>query len=314
MDRTMVRATFDRMAGSAWHGVPGVAVIEGAADGPTIAITACTHGNEPAGLAAIGAVLEHADAGWRPPRGRVVLCVNNLDAARAWFDAADDAGRLAARFQDTDMNRLPRDVLETGGAGREAARVRALAPVWQRFDATLDIHTTQLPSAPMIVAGQGDHAPHTAGMPIGIVISNIAAIQIGVPAFALYAGTTFEIEAGSHDDPEAWALAAACAERFLANAGMLDLPEAATPPRLDYAVCGALRLPDPSYELVRVFPTFHAVRAGEVLATGAAPGGAGLGPQLCAPMDGHVIFAPAATRPPSYVNETLFFTRPAVAT
>jgi predicted deacylase len=307
-----LRLVFDRMATSSWLGVPGVVVIEGAAAGPTLAVTACTHGNEPAGLAAIAAVLARADAGWRPGRGRLVLCVNNLDAARAWFDAPDDAARLAARFLHTDMNRLPRDVLASDGAGREGARARALAPVWQRFDAALDIHTTQQPSAPMIVAGQGDHAPHTQGMPIGIVISNIAAIQIGVPAFALYAGTAFEIEAGSHDDASAWALASACAERFVANAGMLDLPDAETPPRLDHAVCGALRLPDASYALVRVFPTFHQVRAGEVLATGAAPGGAGLGPNLCAPMDGHVIFAPAATRPPSYVNETLFFTRPAV--
>lgn len=314
MTASTLRPAFDRLAASTWLGVSGVAVIEGAAEGPTIAITACTHGNEPAGLAAIAAVLARADAGWRPAQGRVVLCVNNLDAALRWFDAPDDAARLAARLLDTDMNRLPRDVLDADSAGREGVRARALAPVWRRFDATLDIHTTQQPSAPMIVAGQGDHAAFSRGMPIGIVISGIAAIQIGVPAFALYAGTAFEIEAGSHDDPAAWAFATNCTERFLANAGILELPDAPTPPRLDYAVCGALRLPDPSYQLARVFPTFHPVREGEVLARGPAPGGAGLGPSLCAPMDCHVIFAPAATRPPSYVNETLFFTRPAVET
>jgi predicted deacylase len=305
----LLAATFERLAASSWLGVPGVVTVDGACDGPCIGITACTHGNEPAGLHALAAVLARIDQGWRPSRGRLVLVLNNLDATARWFGAHDPASRLAARFLDTDMNRLPRDVL-SGGGGREGIRARALAAVWQRFDAALDIHSTALPSAPMIVAGQGDHAPLTAGMPIGIVIGNIAAIQIGIPAFALYGGTACEIEAGSHDDPVAWALAEDCTFRFLANAGLLAMPSRPSPPRIAYTVCGALRLPDPSYALSQVFETFHPIRRGDVIASGSAPGGSGIGPDLCAPVDGHVIFAPPGTRPPSLVNETLFFTLP----
>lgn len=306
-----LRAVFERLAASSLLGAAGAIAVDGEADGPCIGITAGTHGNEPAGLHAIGAVLARIDQGWRPHRGRVVLAINNIEATARWFAAADASARLAARFIDTDMNRLPHDVLSSGG-GREGERARALAAVWRQFDVALDIHSTALPSAPMIVAGQGDHAAHSHGMPIEIVISDIAAIQIGVPAFALYGGTAFEIEAGSHDDPFAWALAEACTLRFLANAGMLDLPPRLSPRRTHYAVCGALRLPDPSYELRQVFPTFHPVCRGDVIASGSAPGGKGVGPDLCSPIDGHIIFAPPGTRPPSLINETLFFTRQAV--
>jgi predicted deacylase len=310
MTRDDLRATFDRLAAAGLHGVPGVIAIDSLAPGPVAGITACTHGNEPAGLAAIGALLAMYDAGWRPALGRLLLVVNNLAAAARWFAAADDAARLAARFVDTDMNRLPADVLSRTEADSEGTRARSLAPVWAMLDAALDIHTTQQPSAPMLVEGAADCSDLAAGMPIGIVIRDIVAMQIGVPAFGLYRGRAFEIEAGSHDDPAAWALAAACARIFLGNLGMLPRTAAATPPRDIYRVCGALRLPDARYELERVFPTFHPVRRGEVIARGPGPGGAGLGPDLCAPTDGHVIFAPAATRPPSLANETLFFTRP----
>jgi hypothetical protein len=309
MTDAALHAAFARLAASTWHGVPGVAALAGHDPGPVVAITAMTHGNEPSGLAAIAHVLARADGGWRPVRGTLVLCVNNLAAARRWFAATTPQARAAARFVDCDMNRLPEDVLTGGDAREECRRARELAPAWRRFDVAMDIHSTGLPAPPMVVEGRGDWRPWLGGVGIGIAIRGIADVQIGIPAFALYGGTTFEIETGAHDDPAGMAIARTAADALLHR---LDAPDTPAPPcAVDvYEVEGSVRLPHPGYALARRFPNFTPIAAGEVLARGPAASGRGIGPDLVAPRDGHAIFAPPDGAAVNVTTESLFLTKP----
>jgi Succinylglutamate desuccinylase / Aspartoacylase family len=331
MDLAALRKVFDRLMGARHLGVAGAWSLDGLAPGRTLGLSILTHGNEPSGLAAAAEVLAMADGGWRPACGSVVLTVNNPAATERWFAAVDAAGRLAARFVDTDMNRLPA-TLDPAASAYEERRAIELLPVWESFDVALDIHSVGQESPPMIVEGYGDSRALTRNFPIEIVIRNIAEVQIGAPAFAFYgkpvpqarrfsserprACVSFEIETGWHESAEALGRAVACTRLLLQALGMVpDDAAAPAPPasvRRVYEVAGSLMVPNGDYRLTRMFPTFEPCRAGDIIAVGPGPGRTGLGAALAAPCDGHVIFAPRSLTPPNPRGEVLFFTRPVI--
>jgi len=324
VERSSWEPVLRRLAENRHEGVEGCFEIAGLGPGPTLGITVLTHGNEPSGLAAAGAVLDLADAGWRPASGRIILVVNNLSAADLYTRAETDDERLKARFIDLDMNRLPKDL---SGSAYEVERARQLLPVWSQFDVGFDIHSVGQESAPMIVEGYGDSTDLTRSFPVEVVLRGIAEVQIGAPAFAFYGArssgaetepspscVTFEIETGWHESPAAFDLAVDCTLNLLRALDMLEgRAGIGASPKVVYEVCGSLLVPNEHYRLTQMFPTFHPCRRGEILAVGPGPGRRGHGAALAAPMDGHIIFAPKSTIPPNPKGEVLFFTLPARA-
>lgn len=119
-------------------GVPFVWSFEADRPGPHVMIAGLTHGNEPAGRAAVLRLIEEAV---RPRAGRLTLALVNPTAAAA--------GR---RFLDRDMNRLWRDDWLAGdGSSVEAARARELRPILAQVDVLLDLHTTAFVARPFFV-------------------------------------------------------------------------------------------------------------------------------------------------------------------
>jgi len=192
-------ALLQRMRGSSVDGVPGVIRLLSGRDGPTVGVTACTHGNEPSGLAAIEYLLNSAELETRLKRGSVYLVVNNLHAVTNYFEGASEGSSHGYRFIDRNMNRLPRELASSTSDESEIRRGIQLLPIWERFTVGLDIHSTSQEVAPMIVS-RGDEIPTEliAGFPIQVIISNIDAVQIDAPAFGFYGSgvkeTTFALE------------------------------------------------------------------------------------------------------------------------
>ncbi|MDE1925489.1 MAG: succinylglutamate desuccinylase/aspartoacylase family protein [Patescibacteria group bacterium] len=286
-----------RFARRTVNGIPGVIHVRSPIVGPTVGITVCTHGNEPAGLAAISYLLDEVDIAHTLSCGDVYLVINNLAAAKQF-----------TRFVDIDMNRLPSDMAVSRQADSEVVRAKQLLPIWRKFDIGLDIHSTTAKAPPMLVV-VGSHLHHdlVKGFPISTVITNIDQVQRGKPASAYYGrgnARVFGIEAGQHKSESAAICAKRCVIALLQNLGMLAGKSGKSRQYAEYKVVQGVILPNESYETpADGFPNFGSIKKGTLIARGN-------GPDIVMPFDGHTIMHNSKKRPTDPLNETLFITEP----
>jgi hypothetical protein len=310
-----IRACFETIASRSHQGIAGVEVFDSGKPGPTVGITMLTHGNEPSGLAPYWYYTQVEPLLPKLQNGKVVFVLSNVDAARRYFALPDDAtmeDRINTRGIALNMNRLPHNILSlTGDTRSEVARVQELAPLWATFDVGLDIHSTSLDSAPMIVGHPAVKAELIKGFPIDVILSGISDIMNLKPAFTFYgsqhaASTHLLIETGSHENPLSFQRAIECVQALLANMGMLEqvfADDAEPMEYILYEVTSSLFFPNESYRTTEIFPNFEPIRQGQVLAEGD-------GEPLLAPHDGHALMCFATGKPPSLTEEALFLSQP----
>lgn len=305
-----LRDVFERISKSSYEGIPGVIKIEGSKPGPRLGIMACTHGDEPAGLAAAEYVLREIAPKRRSLSGTIFIILNNVNAGKRYFDATTDEERRTCRFEDVNPNRLPENALTNLDDTRyEVMRIRALQPVLQQLDVCLDIHSTTQKSLPMIINLESDFsADLVRGMPIQTVISNIGNVQNGKPAVS-FTGTAdapaipVAIEAGSHEDPRTFETAVSCGQAALRNLGMFDTePQILAEEYHEYHVFDSIFFPDESYELVTLFPNFAELKAGDVIAISTTGGH-----EIRAPRDCCILFARDKKPDPKLLSEEVVF-------
>ncbi len=241
--------------------VPFVWSFEADRPGPHVMIAGLTHGNEPAGRAAVLRLIEEAVC---PLAGRLTLALVNPAAAAA--------GR---RFLDRDMNRLWRDDwLDGDGSSGEAARARELRPILAQVDVLLDLHTTAFVVRPFFVIAElaktralADRMalpPAQQLMPGGCVDGRHLT-DYGRFADPDDPAVAVTVECGTHDAPASAAVAYDVARRFLEVAGGHG------PPRLNVPI-ERFRTKEPCIALTDSFvlrvPTtgFVGVRKGEAVA------------------------------------------------
>lgn len=129
-------------------GVPFVHRRDSGVPGPELLVTALVHGNEPAGAVALDQLLH---LGLHPTRGALTLVFANVDAY-ARFDLAKPR---ASRWAEEDLNRVWSDDILASQPPRsiDVARAAALRPFVEAADYLLDLHTTQHPNEPLVLAG-----------------------------------------------------------------------------------------------------------------------------------------------------------------
>lgn len=311
-----MEAVLREFKGLMYDGVKGVMRIDGPKPGPILGITACTHGNEPAGLAIFHNLLNKLNIKKSLQRGTVYLVVNNIVAAEAFFAATTEDEMIAARFKEVNMNRLPDNTLTAyENLSYEVVRARELYPIWERFTIGLDIHSTLLNTSPMIVSrgNNFDRIAHlVSGFPIDVLISNIDDIQINTPVFAFYGGidntdvTVFAIEAGQHTQPDSLARAMDCSIALLQNLKMLSgTSEPRTMEYHEYEIADSILFPDKSFDFVQDFKSFCKISQGDLLAINPD------GEEVRAPFDGHLVL-PTPQRGEKKVisDEVSFISRP----
>lgn len=268
---------------------PGVLQLKGTEPGPHVAILAHTHGNEPAGLAALAGLLKDQALAHSLQRGQVSLVVNNLAAASKFYSEAQGQTETAAwRFIDQNMNRMPAPLT---GTSYEVQRLLQLQPLYQSFDYVLDLHTTSADCAPMLITGQGV-APRYFPE-VNIHLEGILDCLQGKPVIALASQAAgYVVECGAHLDPASWRRAQAVAWNFLQDLGLLDkvLREQVLPLLETYHVYQAVIFPDQSYTLRRILNSFEYVPAGTVLAEG-------MGPPVIVDRDSWVVMPPPHLQP-----------------
>jgi len=279
--------------------IDGVTLIDSGIAGPTVAITACTHGNEPAGMVA----LKYA-SNLKIKRGKLYLIVVNYKARQMYLCAKNNGERAKTRFVDINFNRLPINVLDLKNDSRyEIQRLHELLPVFEQFDYSMDLHSTSQQSPPMFITENDFNFNLVRGIPVEILLAGIDEIQVGVPSFIFHGssiGNRFEIELGAHESKTAEILAVKSAERFLINTGIIDGAEMSVPNIKKYKVIDSLMFPNRSYSLVRIFAPFERIKRNQALACGYSG-------DLVANEDCQVIFGLKRLLKPNSINEEVLF-------
>ena len=302
------KQTFEYFKNQIVDGVTGVVRIDSGKLGPVLGITACTHGNEPAGLAIFAHLLEELDIRNTIKYGTLYLVINNLAAAKKYFDLSDSDDKSCSRFLDINMNRLPKDVLTNESDERsEAKRARELRQIWKRFDYGIDIHSTESDIEPMIISKGGIFRQDLIrGFPIEKLISNIDRVQIGVPAYSFYGdanSSVFAIESGQHEKDATFVRAATCAESLLQNLHMLDgEPSVRIDAYREFFIDASVVFIDMSYDFVKNFTEEEMVSKGQVLAVSSN----GL-TDITAPFDGALIMPSTKRGAVKNINEEQAF-------
>ncbi len=293
------------------NGVPGVVLIQGNEPGPVLGITACTHGNEPSGLAVFQYLLDEFKLRQKLLKGSVYLVLNNIKAAENNFKASTTEERVRARFVDVNMNRLPDDLLKNNShSSYEVLRTKELLPIFQEFEFGLDIHSTTQDSDPMIINLNGSlRTDLVRGFPIQLVISNIDTVQIGKPVSSFYGATTnpasvLVIESGTHESPRSFKIAIDSTLALLQNLNMIEpVKEVTTHEHVEYYIDDSLIFPNKTFTLNKPLKNFEYLPAQTLIASGDT------GP-VFTPFDCHVVFCPQGVIPNSYDEEVLFYSRP----
>lgn len=303
---------FEIIKNSSLVGTPGIMLFDSRIPGPCICITIHTHGNEPSGLAALRQFRQSRIPS-RLLNGSVLFILNNIAATEKYFAALKEADpmlrgskKLSARFVDVNMNRLPKNLEELENPSEsEILRARELLWFWRSVDYLLDIHSTRSVSPPMIIAIGETSQELYRGFPAEIVIRGIERVQTGKPACAFSAAAdkaqAFGIEAGSHEESSAFAVANASILSFLLNLGMLP-GERSEEKRTykEYLINGSVFFPDESYELAKVFSNFERFEKGDVIAVGD-------GEPIIASRSGHAVFTPPGRKRTSTLNDEVMF-------
>ncbi len=304
---------FEHFKEMQYEGIPGVMRIKSKNPGPIVGITACTHGNEPSGLAIFEYLLKEKNIEKTLRCGTLYLVINNIRATEKFFDATNEEEIRKSRYCDINMNRLPKEVLRLPDDSRyEVLRTKQLLPIWQCFEFGLDVHSTLDPSDPMIISrGEKFFQNLVHGFPIKKLISNIDKVQIGLPAFALYGkpesdAKIFAIEAGQHTDPRSFERAATCAMALLENLDMLPhTQQAVTTEYEEYYIDDSVTFPDLSFDLVKDFKSYEEIHKGDLLARNAK------GEEIRSVFNGHLIMPTSLRGTAKDISEEItFISRP----
>ena len=257
--------------------------VDGGAGGPLLIVVGGVHGNEPAGVAAVGRVLAELELGPSPILGSLVALAGNLGALEA-----------RRRYLDSDLNRLwSAERLERvrSGARPTSAEERELAELDSEIEALLaeapgrvwflDLHTTSGPGLPFTVLDDALPSRRFAlALPVPVVLG-LEEELAGTLVFHLSArgGTSVAFEGGRHDDPQAVDRCEAAIWVALAAAGLLPRtwrPRAEIARRLLAASRGPMPhlvevvyrhaiQPEDGFRMRPGYTSFHAVAKGEPL-------------------------------------------------
>jgi predicted deacylase len=206
---------------------PYIHVLESGKPGPTVMVTALTHGNEVSGAVVVDALLA---AGLKPRKGTLIFSFNNIEAYHS-FDAKTP---FKSRLVDEDFNRTwgrldqPANTVET-------RRAQVVKPFIERADLLLDLHSMHDDGVPLMLAGPLDKGVALAkkvGAPVDIIRDAGHAAGMRMRDYGGFGDpksskNALLIETGQHWRASSVTVAKDVTARFLAETGIVeaaDLP------------------------------------------------------------------------------------------
>ena len=156
-------------------------------------------------------------------RGRLTLSFANVAA----YLRFDPSAPFDSRFVDEDFNRLWEPaVLDGASTSIELTRAREMRPLIDTVDLLLDLHSTSLPNAPMLLCGatsQGLELARAIAYPAQVVIDSGHASGRRMRDYGPFGDprspkSSLLVECGQHFETSAAAVAIETALRFLRHA------------------------------------------------------------------------------------------------
>lgn len=287
------------------YGTNYVVELDSGRPGPSAGVIACTHGNEPAGLAAIKYLLSDLIL----KCGKLYFIIGNPQAAFKYFTSDAEAHPHGCRYIDKNLNRLPEIDAFKGSEFYEYQRAEALLPVLSNLDGVLDLHSTSSDAPPMLVCV--DEASiemmTKASFPFQHVITNINQHIEGKFLIELCDKAKVKIlaECGQHESLDTSQRAVDISLAFLHRMGLIEEHIAAQPPELEinfYRAMEAVKLPQEcgDIHLRQSIKPFELLKKGQVVACN------GKDIEVTSPREGYAIMAPE-TRSAMDTSEALLF-------
>lgn len=306
-----LKDTFRFIAEESWNGVRGVHRM-GTGSKTVIGILMMTHGNEPSGLAALHDARSQQDLEKTLARAdaSILFCVNNLGAAKLYFDTDDETNRHVLRYLRHNMNRLPPDI-ETQQHTDNAELQRAhelITRVLPEMTVAIDIHSVPAAGMQMLIDVKGDTSELIQHFAIPSVVRNIRNVQMGTPISAFCGGKNdipvIGIEAGQHDDPSSRDIAIECLRAVLHACGI----EPSAPPspreRTYYDVNVSIIPPSSGYRFARSFAMFEEIHPDTTLLTSSS------GDTVLANQHGHILLPRDPSIELDPTEEACFLSKP----
>lgn len=277
---------------------PYIHVRESGKPGPTVMVTALTHGNEVSGAIVVDALLEQ---GVKPRTGTLILSFGNIDA----YHSFDPRTPFKSRMVDEDFNRVW-GRLDRPADTAEMKRALVLKPFVERADLLLDLHSMHDDGVPLMLAGPLDKGTALAkklGAPVDIIRDAGHAAGMRMRDYGDFgdpksAKNALLIETGQHWRASSVVVAKDVAARFLAETGVVeagDLPadwkQKPPPAQRVVEVTHAIATKHGNFVPVRHFEGQEIVaKAGTVL-------GHDEGEPVTTPYDNCVLVMPSSNRP-----------------
>ncbi|MDG1287112.1 MAG: succinylglutamate desuccinylase/aspartoacylase family protein [Rickettsiales bacterium] len=269
-----LKSTLHTIANARTHGVSYVVEVDSGVSGPSAALLACTHGNEPVGLAAFQYLLSDLTL----LRGKIYFVVANPKAAECYFNAGCSDAKEDSRYIDKNLNRLPELDELAGSQVYEFQRAAELLPILQQVDGVLDLHSTSSDAPPMLLCVDETSAElvRDAVFPFENVIADIHKHISGkfLIEYAEQAKVKILAECGQHECLEASQRAIDVSLAFLHCMGLVEdfQPSDRTKEIAYYQCKQAVFLPQNCDELRlrKVIEAFEFVKKGQVLACNGA--------------------------------------------
>jgi predicted deacylase len=248
-------------------GIPYVTTFDSFRSGPHVLVNALTHGNELCGAIALDHLFRR---GVRPAAGKLTLSFANVEAYRR-FDPANPG---MSRFVDEDFNRLwDAAVLDGPRRSAELTRARALRALLDSADLLLDLHSMQLASAPLVLAGLVDKSVALArrvGVPAVIVRDAGHAAGRRMRDYAAFGDpaspkTALLVECGQHWEQRTADIAIATTHRFLAASGVLEERLEPAPPQRVIDVTEAVTIASGRFRFTQEFCGLEVIPAAGTL-------------------------------------------------
>jgi predicted deacylase len=277
---------------------PYIHVRESGRPGPTVMVTALTHGNEVSGAIVVDALLE---SGLKPRIGTLILSFGNIEA----YHSFDPRTPFKSRMVDEDFNRVwgrldqPANTVET-------RRALVLKPFVERADLLLDLHSMHDDGVPLMLSGPLDKGATLAkklGAPVDIICDAGHAAGMRMRDYGGFGDAkspknALLIETGQHWRASSVVVAKDVATRFLEATGVAeagDLPS------------GWKQKPPPSQRVVEVTHAIATKRGNfvatrhyegkEIIAKAGTVLGHDDGEPVTTPYDNCVLVMPSSNRP-----------------
>ncbi|MDX2218849.1 MAG: succinylglutamate desuccinylase/aspartoacylase family protein [Burkholderiales bacterium] len=208
-------------------GVEYVHTFDSGKPGPHVMVNAITHGNEICGAITVDRLLDMAQAGMRPPSGKLTLSFANIRAYENW----NPDNPHSNRFVDEDFNRVwTAETLDGPRQSAELTRARAMRPVVETVDLLYDIHSMHNPHGPVMICGplqKGIDLAKAVGVPEFIVSDKGHANGTRMRDFGGFGDpaspkNALLVECGQHWESGAAVVSWQSTWRFLKVSGIMD--------------------------------------------------------------------------------------------